>query len=101
MSFESKRFYKLSSDADHDMNDIFDYSIEEFGRKQAFDYAAKLHALFLKLTEQPEIGRRRNEIKIGLRSIPVGEHIVFYRILKNKIRILRVLHGRKDVPRHF
>ncbi|HET8809228.1 MAG TPA: type II toxin-antitoxin system RelE/ParE family toxin [Flavobacteriaceae bacterium] len=101
MSSEKKRFYKLSLDAALDMEEIFDYSIEEFGAKQAHDYASKMHTLFLKLTEQPEIGRKRNEIKIGLRSLPIGEHIVFYRILNDKIRILRILHGSRDIPNYF
>lgn len=101
MSSKKMRHYKLSSDAALDMDEIFDYSIKEFASKQAFDYASKIHSLFLKLTEQPEIGRKRNEIKVGLRSIPIGEHIFFYRILKDKIRILRVLHRSRDIPRHF
>ncbi|RMZ50540.1 type II toxin-antitoxin system RelE/ParE family toxin [Flavobacteriaceae bacterium PRS1] len=36
-----------------------------------------------------------------MNSIYEQEHIIFYRLLKDNIRIVRVLHGSKDMPRHF
>ncbi len=42
-----------------------------------------------------------NEIKIGLYSITEQEHVIFYRILKDYIRIVKVLHGSKDIPKQF
>jgi len=44
------------------------------------------------------MGRTRNEIKKELRIFPKASHVVFYRILKDTIRIVRVLHGSKDLP---
>ncbi|WP_179009097.1 type II toxin-antitoxin system RelE/ParE family toxin [Winogradskyella forsetii] len=93
--------YKLSIQADNDLNDIFDYTELEHGFDQAIIYLIGLEALFKNLVLNPKIGRERNEIKKGLYSITENYHVVFYRILKTHIRIVRVLHGRKDIPNQF
>lgn len=93
--------YKLSKEADFDLEAIFDYTQHHHGFNQAVKYLNDLDAAFKQLVIKPEIGRKRNEIKIELYSIAEQEHIIFYRILKNHIRIVRVLHGSKDMPNHF
>lgn len=90
--------YQLSSEAD---NDIFDYTELEHGFDQAIQYLMSLEEIFKNLVLHPEIGRQRNEIKNGLLSILEQYHVVFYIILNNHIRIVRVLHGRKDIPNQF
>ncbi|MDX9789405.1 MAG: type II toxin-antitoxin system RelE/ParE family toxin [Candidatus Kapabacteria bacterium] len=47
------------------------------------------------------MGGTRNEIKESLYSFPKDNHIIFYRILDDHIRIVRVLHGSRDIPEHF
>jgi toxin ParE1/3/4 len=101
MDPKGKFVYELSQIADSDLDGIFEYTKHEFGFGQAVDYLSQMDELFLKLTAYPEVGRRRDELKKGLRSIRIGSHVVFYRILKNKIRIVRVLHARRDFPRYF
>jgi len=93
--------YKLSIEADIDLGEIFDYTEREYGFNQAVKYLTHLDLLFQKLVLNPEIGRVRNEIKQELYSISEQEHIVFYRILDNYVRIVRVLHGSKDTPKAF
>lgn len=90
--------YELSEQADGDLEDIFDYTEEEFGQDQAVNYLLGLEILFERLVVNPKLGRTRNEIKRGLYSISYQEHIVFYRFTQN-IRIVRVLHGSRDLPR--
>ena len=96
-----KEFYQLSLEADQDIDDIFDYTDREFGFNQAVDYVQGFDGLFQKLLLNPELGKARDEIKPGLRSIPKDEHIVFYRVMENHIRIVRVLHGSRDLPSLF
>ncbi|WP_242202992.1 type II toxin-antitoxin system RelE/ParE family toxin [Aestuariivivens insulae] len=93
--------YKLSESADIDLEDIFDYSEYHHGISQAAKYLTDLDLVFDALVLNPQIGRKRDEIKKGLYSIPEQEHVIFYRILKDHIRIVRVLHGSKDLPKHF
>jgi len=49
----------------------------------------------------PEAGRRREDIAPGVRSFPVKSYVIFYRQGAGQIQVLRVLHGRRDVPRLF
>lgn len=93
--------YELSDEADLDIGEIFDYSADQFGIDQAVIYASDLDKCFESLVKNPELGRDRSEIIEGLRSISSGSHVVFYRILSDKIRIVRILHGSRDVVRHF
>ena len=93
--------YELSQEADKDLDEIFDYTEAEFGFDQAVAYINQFDVIFGKLLDNPEIGKKRDEIKPGLRSFPKAEHIVFYRILKDRLRIVRVLHVSRDLSRFF
>ena len=48
------------------------------------------------------IGRARDEdLRPGLRSFPVGEYVIIYRIHDEDVLILRVLHGRRNIATLF
>ncbi len=93
--------YVLSKEADFDLEEIFEYTYEEFGLNQAIKYLEYIDETFLIIVNNPQIGKARNELKKGLFSMPVGKHIVFYRILIEHIRIVRVLYGGRDLIRNF
>lgn len=95
------KFYELSTEADQDVSDIFDYTEKEFGLNQAIAYVSAFDECFAELMNNPEIGRARDEIRQGLRSIIQESHVVFYRVLKDRIRVIRILHGSRDLPTHF
>ncbi len=97
----SKKIYILSEIADKDLEEIFDYTLEEFGFEQAEKYLLELEEVFQNLLLNPQLGKKRNEIKKDLYSLPKDNHIIFYRILDSHIRIIRVLHGSRDIPRYF
>ncbi|MGA8872152.1 MAG: type II toxin-antitoxin system RelE/ParE family toxin [Candidatus Acidiferrales bacterium] len=57
---------------------------------------------FLLLAQYPHIGRRRDEdLRPGLRSFPVLDYVIFYRVQDVDVVILRVLHGSRDVKAQF
>ncbi|WP_396137967.1 type II toxin-antitoxin system RelE/ParE family toxin [Flavobacterium sp.] len=93
--------YVLSLEADNDLEKIFDYTFEEFGFNQAVKYLDEIAKVFVKIINTPEMGRSRNEIKKSLYSLPIESHVVFYTIHTDHIRIVRVLHGAKDLPKSF
>ena len=51
---------------------------------------------FRLLGKNPHAGRRREELRSGYRSFPVGEYLIFYRIMEPGVRILHIVHGRRD-----
>ena len=94
-------FYELSAEAEADLEKIFDYTENEFGIDQAVRYVSAFDDAFEQLVENPQIGHERKEIRQGLRSVLKDKHIVFYRTLKDRIRIVRILHGSRDLPKYL
>ena len=91
--------YKLSDIAEQDISEIYDYTRTHHGYEQAVHYLTGLDPCFNSLIERPEIGRERPEIRDSLRSIIYKHHVVFYRLHADYIRIVRVLHESRDMPR--
>ena len=94
-------FVVISKAAEFDLEDIFDYTYTEHGIDQAVKYVSDFDVVFENLARHPNLGRDRSEIREGLRSFLHKHHIVFYRIMMDKIRIVRILHEARDLPRQF
>jgi toxin ParE1/3/4 len=57
---------------------------------------------FLILGGHPNIGRVRDEdLRPGLRSFPVGEYLIIYRIQDDDVIILRVVRGSRNLVALF
>lgn len=90
-------YYILSRRTKEDIDAIYDFGIWKFGKEQALDYLIELRARFELILKNPGIGKHRGEIKKGLYSFPYASHTIFYRIFQNHVRIVRVLHGSRDL----
>ena len=92
--------HRLSSRARADLDEIWHRIVTEGGGESAADRTVDLITdRFLLLSDWPRLGRTRNELRRGLRSLPVADYVVFYRISRSGVVIQRVLHGRRDIPR--
>ena len=87
----------LSTKADDDIEVLFDDGIYKFGENQAIKYLEELNLIFIFLSENPKACRKRDEIKLNIVSFPYRSHIIFYRIFKKHIRIVRVIYGGRDL----
>jgi toxin ParE1/3/4 len=57
---------------------------------------------FYLLSRSPHIGRRRDEdLRPGMRSFPVGEYVILYRVEGNDVRVLHVVRGSRDIEGLF
>ena len=57
---------------------------------------------FFLLASHPYLGRARDEdLRPGLRTFPVGEYVIFYRIEDEDVVILRVLRGSRNIAALF
>ncbi|HWV14874.1 MAG TPA: type II toxin-antitoxin system RelE/ParE family toxin [Cellvibrio sp.] len=99
--FHTIKNYILSPEAESDLGDIFDYTQQQFGIDQAATYLSELEENFMRLIANPQLGRERNEICEGLRSLTPSSHVIFYRTHDDHIRIIRILHGSRDLPKLF
>lgn len=52
-------------------------------------------------SERPSIGKPRNDVVAGLRSIVVSPHVVFYRAGESTLDVVRILHERQSLERAF
>ena len=86
----------VSDTARADLKGIARYSEREWGRARKSQYLASIRARFGTLRQRPEIGAKRPDIGGVYRSLPVGRHVIFYRIEDETVVIIRVLHQRMD-----
>jgi toxin ParE1/3/4 len=94
--------HRVAPQARHDLDEIWDYIFKETGAEAAADRAIDMIVeSFSLLAEWPRIGRRRDELRRGLRSYPAGNYLIFYRISRRDVVVLRVLHSRRDIPFMF
>ena len=86
--------------AEEDLTDIWVYTAEAWGLAQADTYLDEIASAIQTLTEHPQLGPARDDLKKGYRALPVNQHILFYKVLEDEIQIIRVLHKSVDVPQH-
>ena len=53
------------------------------------------------LAQNPGWGRRRGDLRAGLRSLPFGRYLIFYRVTSRGVEIVRVLHAARDLQAEF
>jgi toxin ParE1/3/4 len=92
------RSYELSAEADRDIESIFDHTVIEFGFDQAVKYVFEFEGCLELLASKPQLGKKRTDIRKGLRSFKLASHIIFYRVMEDRIRVVRVLHASRDLP---
>lgn len=49
----------------------------------------------------PFQGRPRGDLSPGLRSVVIGDYLLFYRVTDEAIEFARFLHGSRDLPAAF
>ncbi len=83
--------------AGQELLDIWDYSFENWGQDQADRYLAALDAMFARITNGSAPSRPADNLRAGLRKVPVGRHVVFFRESAEAVEVVRVLHEKMDV----
>jgi len=85
--------------ADADLDEIWDYLTREASPSIAEKQIRDVYRVVANLADWPRIGRERNDLRIGLRSVTSPPYIIFYRLRDSRAEIVRVLHGRRDIGR--
>lgn len=84
-----------------DLEDIWDYTIANWGARQAESYVRQVNEAFEALAENPNLGHSCEQIRAGYRKYLVGSHVLFYRKIGSGVEVVRILHGRMDVNRNL
>jgi len=68
---------------------------------EADAWVDRLDAKLRLLAPQPLMGRSRDELSPGVRSLPFGRYVIFYLPLADGIDVVRVLHSARDIEAIF
>ena len=107
---EQKWRVRLGGAAELDFANILKWTTENFGPRQARIYRDTLVRAIGELVDGPDVAgsSARDEIMRGLHTLHVarhgrrGSHFLMYRVAtKTTIEIVRILHDRMDLQRHF
>jgi toxin ParE1/3/4 len=60
-------------------------------------FTALIDRKFKTLARRPNIGRARPELATDLRSLAVGNYVIFYMPFSKGVEVVRVLHGARDL----
>jgi toxin ParE1/3/4 len=93
----------ISPAAQSDLEAIYVQGVANWGESQSVKYLNRIKEHVKTLLTQPLMGMERPELMVGLRSFPVEQHVVFYRLAgpeNSHLEVVRVLHGRQDPELH-
>lgn len=93
--------FRLTQPAIQDIEQIADYIADRAGLAQSEKFLEKLNARFSQLTQFPNLGRQRDEILPGIRSLAVEKYLVLYMSTGQDIEIFRVVSGYQDLSALF
>ena len=93
--------YKLSNLAAKDFEQIFEYTLLNFGIEQADVYTNNMQNVLLTLADQPLMGFECTDIAEGLRRHDHHKHAIYYRARSHDIYIIRILHQQMEPLLHL
>jgi toxin ParE1/3/4 len=93
--------FRLTEPAIQDIEQIADYIARQSGLNQADRFLNKLDAKFVKIAQFPNLGRQRDEILPGLRSLPMDNYLILYMAIGQDVEIFRVVSGYRDLSALF
>jgi toxin ParE1/3/4 len=92
-----RRSIELSPKALADLDAIWEYSVQNWGKTRSEAYIRGINAALELVAVNPHVERDAGSIRPGLLKYYVG----FFRLSDNHIVVSRILHARMDFPRHL
>ncbi|MGB6084180.1 type II toxin-antitoxin system RelE/ParE family toxin [Moheibacter sp.] len=91
--------FKISKEAEIDLENIWLYTFETWSKEQADRYFNLIFEEIEYLTQNPNSGKDYSHIREGYYRSKVKSHFIFYRInlKENVLEIIRILHQQMDI----
>ena len=90
--------YRLTKKAIDDLNEIWNYTVDNWSERQADKYYNMLIDSCQNIADDPDLGKSYEEITPELFGLKVNRHIIFYRVLADEpVEITRILHEQMDL----
>ena len=95
--------HRLAPEVEAELDNIWYYTATQSGSIEIADRLIDSIAdRFFLLAGRPYLGRHRDQdLRPGLRSFPVGEYVIIYRVEGEDVMILHVAHGHRDMELLF
>lgn len=88
--------------ATEDLFALFDWIVDQAGVDIAESYTTRIEGFVDQLVNFPSRGTSRDDLSPGLRSVTYRKRtIIIYRISDSIVEIVRLSHGRRDLPTMF
>ena len=86
--------------AETDLDDIWWY-IAQDNPDAADNFLDKIEERLSALAQFPDMGIKRDELMPSLRSLAIGNYLIFYLTLHNGIEVVRILPGMREIDPFF
>jgi toxin ParE1/3/4 len=94
--------YVVSPQARADLDGIWDYIAERAGTDTAEEFIWRFYEIFFSLASSPAAGVSVPDLASGeVRKFPMGNYLIYYRPVRGKILVARILHGKRLQRRAF
>jgi toxin ParE1/3/4 len=90
----------ITQQAESDIEEIGDY-IAQDNPHRALSFISELRGQCQKIALSPSAYRQRHELGEDIRSCAYGRYAIFFSHGDAEVRILRILHGARDIAAQF
>jgi toxin ParE1/3/4 len=94
------RTVRITARAEEDLKGIWSY-IAQDKPEAANKLIKEITSKFAFLRNYPQAGRQQDRLLVNLRSFAVKGYTIFYQPFEDRIEILRVMHGARDIESVF
>jgi toxin ParE1/3/4 len=88
--------YRVSADAERDLEEIFLYWASRASMVTADRVVDRITDRFWLLGEHPDAGKSAGDIAVGVKCLPAGKYLIYYRKTRRGTDILHIFHGARD-----
>ena len=89
--------FLITKKAVSDLEEIWLYTVEKWSEEQANRYYNLIFDEINFICKNETAGKSMEHVRKGYRASKVKFHIIFYRIIKETVEIVRILHESMDV----
>jgi toxin ParE1/3/4 len=93
--------FEISELALEDLDNIWEYTVEQWSNEQANKYYNEIFSAIDKICENSDGGKPIDEIKKGHRRTNVKSHMIIYKVKGLTIYIDRILHQKMDIEKNL
>lgn len=91
----------LTKSAKANIKSIAYYTEERFGIEKRNSYLKEIFYFFDLLLQSPLLGKPRDELFAGMRSIAIAEHVAYYYCSTEAVKIVALLHKSMEPNLHL